>query len=57
MGRRRERIIVSDLLEIVVGAVLVIVTYAFYLGILFAFIWAVWNYIIMPSVPELMRLL
>ena len=44
----------SDLLEVFAGVVLLIATYAVYLGVLFAFIWAVWNYIIVPTVPYIM---
>ena len=44
----------SDCLEFILAILVVIATYALYLGALFAFIWAVWNYIIAPSLPMIL---
>lgn len=43
-----------DLSDIVAGPLAVLLTVGFYvayLAIVFAFLWAVWNYIVLPSIP------
>lgn len=49
-----EMITVSDWTDIVVGVLAVLITvgiYVAYLAIIFAFLWAVWNWIVVPSIP------
>jgi hypothetical protein len=36
------------------AAIVMVGFYAAYLAIIFAFIWAVWNWIIVPTVPYIM---
>ncbi len=36
------------------AALVIVGFYAAYLAIIFAFIWAVWNWIIVPTVPYIM---
>jgi hypothetical protein len=36
--------------------VLVVVAYGAMLGVLFAFLWAVWNWIVLPSLPYVVGL-
>ena len=47
----------SDVSEMLIGVALVLITYVFYLSVIFAFLWAVWNWIVLPTVPYLVSLL
>jgi|WetSurMetagenome_2_1015567.scaffolds.fasta_scaffold369170_1 hypothetical protein len=41
----------NDIIAGIVAFVFMISIYAIYLGILLAFLWAVWNWVIVPTLP------
>ena len=47
----------NDILGGIVAFLLFVGVYAVYLGILLAFLWAVWNWIVLPTLPYVMGLL
>ena len=41
----------NDILESIVVFILFVGAYVVYLGVLLAFLWVVWNWIVLPSMP------